>query len=357
MTGDTPESTGKKAAAAATLSEAELAAVRERMVAAGVDVSERLRAELIAGGRSNLTFRLDDGVGSWVLRMPPRVGRTPSAHDVAREHRVTSALTGSDVPVARPVVLCEDESAIGLPFFVAEYVAGVTVRSDSDLAALNDGTVDRSVRAIVAALAALHRVDHVAVGLGDFGRPDAYAARQLRRWSGQWEIVQPGDRQVDGLATELRTHLERLLPPQRSTGIVHGDYRIDNTILELGTGSPRVAAIVDWELCTIGDPVADVAMMCAYRHPALDLVLGVRSAWTSDRLPKVEELAAMYEAAGGVPLDHWEFHPALAYYKIAVIAAGIDHRYRAGASVGPGLDRVAESVPRFLQAGLEMVRA
>ncbi len=131
-----PESTGKKAAAAATLSEAELAAVRERMVAAGVDVSERLRAELIAGGRSNLTFRLDDGVGSWVLRMPPRVGRTPSAHDVAREHRVTSALTGSDVPVARPVVLCEDESAIGLPFFVAEYVAGVTVRSDSDLAAL-----------------------------------------------------------------------------------------------------------------------------------------------------------------------------------------------------------------------------
>lgn len=341
------------------LSDAELAAVADRMTGAGEPVAGPLTARLVAGGRSNLTYRLDDTSGSraWVVRMPPRVGRTPSAHDVAREFRVTSALAGAGVPVARPVVLCEDESVIGLPFAVAAFVEGRSVQSRADLDGLDDATLDLTTGRLVETLAALHAVDHVAAGLERFGRPDGYAGRQLRRWSGQWEIV--GDEALTPLATELAGRLGATAFDQRSTGVVHGDYRIDNTLLSFGdAGSdtgPRVEAVVDWELSTIGDPVADVAMMCVYRHAALDLVLGSPSAWTSDRLPTADELAAAYEAAGGVALVDWDAHLALGYFKLAVIAAGIDHRYRAGATHGEGFDTAARAVEPLLVAGLERV--
>ncbi|WP_253943906.1 phosphotransferase family protein [Nocardioides marmotae] len=346
------------AADPSALSEAELAAVAERMAEAGEQLASPLTARLIAGGRSNLTYRLDDGgsdggegARAWVLRMPPRVGRTPSAHDVAREFRVTSALAGAGVPVARPVVLCEDESVIGLPFAVAAFVEGRSVQSRADLDRLDDPTLEATTARLVETLAGLHAVDHVAAGLERFGRPDGYAARQLRRWSGQWEIV--GDPALTPLATDLAGRLGAVAFDQRSTGVVHGDYRIDNTLLSFGEAGPRVEAVVDWELSTIGDPVADVAMMCVYRHDGLDLVLGSPSAWTSDRLASPDELAAAYEAAGGVPLVDWDAHLALGYYKLAVIAAGIDHRYRAGATHGEGFDSAARAVEPLLVAGRE----
>lgn len=336
---------------ASSLSPAELEAVADRMNAAGADLAGPLDARLIAGGRSNLTYRLDDGASAWVMRMPPRSGRTPSAHDVAREFRVTSALAASGVPVARPVVLCEDESVIGLPFVVAAFVAGRTVQSRRDLDELDDATLGLTTRRLLEALAGLHSVDHVAVGLERFGHPDGYAQRQVRRWTGQWEIV--GDPVLAPLAGELGTRLAAATFDQRSTGVVHGDYRIDNTILSFsGSEGPRVEAVVDWELSTIGDPVADVALMCVYRHAALDQVLGAPSAWTSDRLPATDELASAYERAGGVPLVDWDQHLALGYYKLAVIAAGIDHRYRVGATHGVGFDTAAQAVEPLLEAGL-----
>lgn len=345
---------------ASTLSTAELTAVADQMTRAGAKAAGPLTARLIAGGRSNLTYRIDDcGTDddrAWVLRMPPRRGRTPSAHDVAREFRVTSALARTGVPVAPPVVLCEDESVIGLPFTVTEFVRGRTIQARHDLEALGGDTLDAVVSRLCETLAALHAVDHVSVGLERFGRPDGYAARQLRRWSSQWEIV--GDPSLTPLATELGEKLAATYFRQRSTGIVHGDYRIDNTLLALDDGSddpvvPRVAAVVDWELSTIGDPVADVAMMCVYRHPALDLVLGEPSAWTSDRLPNADALAAAYCSAGGVELVDWDAHLALGYFKLAVIAAGIDHRYRAGATYGEGFDAAGQAVEPLLAAGLE----
>ncbi len=332
----------------AELSVGELEAVAGQMAAAGVAPVGALRSTLIAGGRSNLTYRLDDAATSWVLRMPPRLGRTPSAHDVAREFRVTSALRGTGVPVPPAVVLCEDESVIGLPFAVAGFVGGRTVQSREDLAVLDDAALADCTARLVEALAALHAVDHVAAGLEGFGRPDGYAARQIRRWAGQWEIV--GDPGLTPLATSLGDRLRASVPEQRSVGIVHGDFRIDNTILTFDRGV-EVAAVVDWELSTIGDPVADVAMMCVYRHSALDLVLGSPSAWTSDRLPSADALAAAYEAAGGVELAAWDFHLALGYFKLAVIAAGIDHRYRAGATHGSGFDSAGEAVSQLLDAG------
>lgn len=337
-----------------SLSTDELAAVADAMTGAGVAPAAPLAARALKGGRSNLTFVLTDGQASWVLRMPPRAGRTPSAHDVAREFRVTSALSGTAVPVARPVVLVEDDSALGGPFAVAEFVTGRTVQSGADLDDLDDATVAAAIGRLVEVLAALHAVDHVAVGLERFGRPDAYFERQLARWTGQWALVAAEDVRADG--EQIAARLAERVPAQRFTGIVHGDYRMDNTLLELSPGAARVAAVVDWELSTIGDPVADVAMMCAYRDPVFDYIVGEPSAWTSDRLPDAATLAGMYEAAGGVALADFETHLALAYFKVAAIAAGIDHRRRHGAASGPGFDTAANSVPRYLDLAGKLLR-
>jgi len=334
-----------------TLTPLELAGIADVMRQAGEHLTGTLTADLITGGRSNLTFRLDDGESRWVMRTPPRAGRTASAHDVGREHRVTAALQQTDVPVARAVVFHEDETLIGGPFAIASFVAGRTVQTRAQLDELSVATVGAVTDELLTTLAALHRVDHVAVGLGRFGRPEAYAARQLKRWTGQWETV--GTAALQPLAGDVIARLKAAVPDQPATGIVHGDFRIDNTLLLLDAPSPRVGAVVDWELSTIGDPVADVAMMCGYRHPAFDLIVGESSAWTSPRLPGADALAAAYETAGGVRLANWEFHLALAYFKIGVIAAGIDHRFRAGATSGPGFDTSGESVRTYLELALD----
>lgn len=334
------------------LTGSELARVRDFMAGCGVAVTGDLTAVPLTGGRSNLTYRLDGGGTSWVLRMPPRAGRTPSAHDVARELTVTRALEPSGFPVPRAVGLCTDESLLDAPFTVVEHVAGRTVRGTADLAGWDAATLDRCVDGLVDTLAALHRVDFRAVGLGGLLRPGVFAQRQLRRWSGQWETVGTG---FGPDAPRLRDRLAEHVPGQARTSVVHGDFRIDNVILD--PADPGVVrAVVDWELSTVGDPVADVAVTCAYRHPALDAVLGATAAWTSDRLPTVEDLAGRYEKAAGTALEHWDFHLALAYFKLAVIAAGIAHRHRAGATSGPGYDTAGDAVGEFLAAGLAVLR-
>lgn len=342
---------------AVELGAADLDAVAGVLRASGTAVDGALTSCLIAGGRSNLTYRLSDAAGAaWVMRTPPRAGRTPSAHDVAREWRIVAGLGSSPVPVPPAVALCEDESLLGVPFAVCGFVEGVTVQSREHLEGLDAAQRDAAVAALVSTLAALHRVVPDEVGLGGLGRPDGYAARQLRRWSGQWEIVGSAfPEAVRDDAVRLAQRLADALPRQAATGVVHGDYRIDNTLLALGSSaaSARVAAVVDWELSTLGDPVADVAMMSVYRHPHFDLVMGEPTAWTSDLLPDVPGLAAAYEAAGGVALVDWEAHLALACFKIAVIAAGIDHRHRAGASAGgDAAARAGEAVGPYLAEGL-----
>lgn len=334
------------------LSDAELRCVADVMLVGGIELQGRLEATHIAGGRSNLTCRLDDGETSWVLRMPPRTGRTPSAHDIAREYRVTKALADSVVPVARPLLLCDDESVLGAPFTVVEHVSGATIRTSTELDELDDPAVAAVSRRLLETLAALHRVDQEAVGLGSYGRPDGYAARQLQRWTGQWQLV--GDDDNTRAARELSQRLGTAMPAQGATSIVHGDFRIDNVILTLADGcAPQVAAVVDWELSTLGDPVADVAMMCAYRDPVFDLIVGEPSAWTSPRIPDVPALVRVYKEAGGVPLRDWDFHLALAYFKIAVIAAGIAHRARVGAATGRGFDSAGDAVSMYLNLGLQ----
>lgn len=201
-------------------------------------------------------------------------------------------------------------------------------------------------------LAALHEVDYRAVGLEGFGRPDGYVLRQVTLWAQQWRRVKSKD--LNDLDT-LHSALAEAIPAEAEASIVHGDYRIDNTILA-SDDVATVTAVIDWELSALGDPLTDAALMCVYRHPAMDLVLGEPAAWTSSRLPPPDELAENYALASGRTLDNWNFYLALANFKLAVIAEGINHRYRVGATIGDGFDQAGDAVPEFIAAGLKAMK-
>ncbi|WP_305092839.1 phosphotransferase family protein [Prescottella sp. R16] len=314
----------------------------------GVPTEGELRAEPLSGGRSNLTFEVYDDTTRWVLRRPPTAGLTPSAHDVAREFRVCAALQDSAVPVASTVVLCEDEAVLGAPFSVTGFVDGRVIRTVDDLGTLTDGELGSCVDELVRVLAALHTVDHRAVGLEEFGRPDGYLTRQVALWARQWQRVKT--RELPDLE-RLHAQLAEAIPSTSQVAIVHGDYRIDNTILAAGDPG-QVAAVVDWEMSTLGDPLADLAQMCVYRNPALDVILGEPAAWTSSRLPSPDELAQKYATVTGRNLDRWGFYLGLADFKLAVIAEGITHRHRAGATGGDGFAQAYQAVEPLVAAGL-----
>jgi aminoglycoside phosphotransferase (APT) family kinase protein len=328
----------------------DLPAFRDFCDESGITVVGELRARLIAGGKSNLTYLVADDWSQWVLRRPPTGGLTPSAHDVAREQRVMAALRGSGVPVAATVALCEDPAVLGAPFSLVAYVPGTTVQTKDDLSTLSDDEIATVTGELVDILARLHDVDHRAVGLGEFGRPEGYLGRQVDLWAKQWTRVQTsGSADVD----RLHSGLAEAVPVESDASIVHGDYRIDNAILRRDY---TVAAVVDWEMSTIGDPLSDAALMCVYRNPALDLVIGEPAAWTSERLPSPSRLAQQYAEASDRDLAHWGFYMALANFKVAVIAQGINHRYEAGATVGEGFDRAGDAVPEFVAAGLRALK-
>jgi aminoglycoside phosphotransferase (APT) family kinase protein len=324
----------------------------------GLERDGVLRGQFISGGRSNLTFRVYDDATSWLVRRPPLHGLTPSAHDMAREYKVVAALQDTPVPVARAIALCEDDSVLGAPFQIVEFVAGQVVRRRAQLEALGSRSViDGCVDALIKVLVDLHSIDPNAVGLGDFGKPSGYLQRQVRRWGSQWELVRLPDDHRDADVARLHSALEQAIPQQSRTAIVHGDYRIDNTILD--ADDPTVVrAVVDWELSTLGDPISDAALMCVYRDPALDLILSAQAAWTSPLLPTADELADRYSLVSGRPLGHWEFYMALAYYKLAIISAGIEFRRRMSEQADgkdDGYDMAPEVVAPLIARGLSEI--
>ncbi len=314
--------------------------------------SGELRAEQISGGRSNLTFLVCDDANKWVLRRPPLHGLTPSAHDMAREYRVVAALADTAVPVAPAVTMRDDDSVLGAPFQMVAYVPGRVVRLASELKALGDKTtIEACVDALIKVLAELHAVDPGEVGLADFGKPAGYLERQVRRWGSQWTHVRLPDDPRDADVERLHAELERSVPTQSRVSIVHGDYRIDNTILDEHDPS-RVRAVLDWEMSTLGDPLSDAALMCVYRHPMFDLI-HADAAWTSPLIPAADELAQRYSTVSGQQLAHWDFYMALAYFKLAIIAAGIAYRVRLGAD---GPDNIGDAVAPLIAAGLSALR-
>ncbi|MBC7299857.1 MAG: phosphotransferase family protein [Nocardia sp.] len=330
----------------------DISALEQFLRAQGVPVHGELRVELISGGRSNLTFAVADDVSRWVVRRPPVAGLTPSAHDMAREYTVTSALRKSAVPVAETIAFDATGSVLGAPMTVVEFVDGTVIRDQRDLAALTDDQVNSSARQLVRVLADLHAVDPASVGLEEFGRPHGFVARQVALWSSQWERVKT--RELPDVAT-LHAALSEAVPRESAASIVHGDFRIDNTILD--SDDPKtVRAVVDWELSTLGDPLTDVALMCVYRAPIFDKILGTDAAWTSPRLPAPDALAQIYATASGRDLDNWGFYLALANFKLGVIGEGITHRARQGSDTGSAADRAAEATPEFMAAGLRALK-
>ncbi|MFE3857896.1 phosphotransferase family protein [Streptomyces griseorubiginosus] len=312
------------------------------------DFDGPVRARLLQGGRSNLTYEIQAGPHHWVLRRPPLGTLTPSAHDMAREYRVVAALHGTGVPVAAPVGLCEDRSVIGAPFAVVEFVDGTVVRSAQDAALLSADEQRGCALALVDRLAALHAVDPAAVGLAEFGRPEGYLARQLKRWRGQWDLVRTRE---TPLVDRLFTALVDQLPTKGPSGIVHGDYRLDNTLLD--RADPElVRAIVDWEMATLGDPLTDLGMLLVYWDPVSEPVLGVQHILHGNPgFPTSDELAGHYAHRTGADLSQLPFYQALGYFKLAVIAEGIHARHLAGQTVGDGFHTVGDAVLPLLRAG------
>ncbi len=324
------------------------AAALERWFGDNVDgAAPPLSYERIAGGHSNLTYRVVDAAGrSWALRRPPLGKRLGSAHDMVREHRVVSALGPTAVPVAPVAGLCEDEAVIGAPFYVMEFVSGPILRGLAEADLFPDEADRRAIgERVVDTLIAIHAVDPDAVGLGDLGRKEDYVARQLRRWQGQWEKSKT--RELEAV-DRVHEQLAARIPAQASTTIVHGDYRLDNMIL---SDSGEVAAVVDWELCTLGDPLADLGLLMVYwpqRGDEDPVGLG-QPANLAPGFPSREELVARYAERSGRDVAALDFFVALGYWKLAVIIEGVYARYVAGGygKVDDGVEYFARLVERL----------
>jgi aminoglycoside phosphotransferase (APT) family kinase protein len=312
-----------------------------------------LTAELIAGGKSNLTYRVTDGARTWVVRRPPLGHVLATAHDMAREHRVMSALAETDVPVPRTHALCEDDAVLGATFYVMEDVAGTPYRTAAELEPLGADRVRRISEGMVDTLATLHQVDPDEVGLADFGRPDGFLGRQVRRWGKQMAASRSRDLPAaEELHARLTARVDQV-DTGATTGIVHGDYRLDNILTD---GRDRPAAVVDWEMATLGDTLTDVALLVVYDRLATLIPGVVADATAAPGFLSEEEMLERYAAARGGAADRGladlGFHVGLATYKLAAILEGIHYRHQHGQTVGEGFDRVGDAVHPLLDAGL-----
>jgi aminoglycoside phosphotransferase (APT) family kinase protein len=314
------------------------------------DADGPLRIDAIGGGQSNPTFFVDFGGPRYVLRKQPAGPVLPSAHAVDREFRILSALAGTAVPVPRPVVYCDDRSVTGTPFYVMERIDG-RVLHDNALPEATPGERTPLYRAAAETLAALHRVDWQAAGLGDFGRPGSFYPRQLARWTKQHALSQ--GRPIPAIDT-LVARLPGLMPEDDATAIVHGDYRMGNLMMH--PTEPRVVAVLDWELSTLGHPLADLAhmLMAWHSRPAeygglvgLDLpALG---------LPDEAAVVAAYDAAAAHGLRLGPFHIAFALFRFAVVFEGIAARAQAGNAAASNAADLAPLAEAFAARGLEVL--
>ncbi|WP_067903391.1 phosphotransferase family protein [Nocardia vaccinii] len=309
-------------------------------------VAGPLSGRLIAGGRSNLTYEITDGDSVWILRRPPLGHVLATAHDMTREYRVINALAGTDVPVPRAYALCEDADVIGAPFYVMERIQGTPYRTATELESLGAERTRAISAGLIDTLAALHRVDPAAIGLAEFGRPDGFLERQVRRWKKQLDASYTRDLPA---AVELHDLLAKCLPAQSDTGIVHGDYRLDNVLID---DQDRIAAVIDWEMATLGDPLTDVGLLVVYkRMSALDLP-GVNDAAAAPGQLSETEMLERYSERGGRDLAHIGFYIALASFKLAVISEGIHFRHLNGQTVGAGFETIGATVEPLLRSGI-----
>jgi aminoglycoside phosphotransferase (APT) family kinase protein len=306
----------------------------------------RLEAERIGDGHSNITFLVQRGDARVVLRRPPRPPLPPSAHDVLREARLLAALDGSGVPVPKVLARGEDEAVIGAPFYVMEHVDGVVVTAETPAALAEERAAIAS--GLLDALVALHAVDWEARGLGDFGRPSGYLERQVKRFAGLWEAGRTRELPALDAVTEwLRAHV----PESRAATIVHGDYRLGNLLL--GAEPPaRVLAVLDWEMATLGDPLADLGYLAAsWTAPGEpDTPMHELSGATREPgWPSREELVGAYGERTGHPVSELDWYRVLALWKSAIFLEQSYKRYLSGAEEDPWFEHMAEGVPALVE--------
>jgi aminoglycoside phosphotransferase (APT) family kinase protein len=317
----------------------------------------RCEVALISGGKSNLTYRVASDAGEVVLRRPPLGHILPTAHDMVREHRVLTALERTAVPVPRVLHLGLADDALGVPFYVMERVVGHVCRN-----ALPPRYAETTQRraaigeALVDVLADLHTVDPIEVGLEDFGRPAGFMERQLRRWSKQWEATKAHE--LPALDT-LRDELVRRLPRQRAVAIVHGDYRLDNTVLH-PTAPGRIVAVLDWEMSTLGDPFADLgALLAFWSEEADDAVLAaariVAPVTAAQGFPTRADVISRYAQRTGFDVSDVDWYQAFAFFKLAVVCQGIAARAAGGAMLGSGFDDAQRLVAPLVDAGRHLI--
>jgi aminoglycoside phosphotransferase (APT) family kinase protein len=309
--------------------------------------------ELITAGLSNLTYVVTPNGGSpddaVILRRPPTGAVLATAHDMAREHRVISALGPTDVPVPRTLHLCEDPSVLGAPFYVMERVVGIHVVREFPPGYADEPGQRRAVgEGLIDVLADLHSVDYDAVGLGEFGRPEGFAARQVRRWTKQWDATRDRDRPaLDALAARLA----ETVPATQRSSIVHGDYRLDNCLLDPATPGV-IRAVLDWEMSTLGDPLTDIGMMFVYWPEAGEERASTMSPVTTlPGFPTRREIAERYAGRTGTDLSDLNWYVGFAFFKFAAIIAGIVARSAAGAMAGKDTSGYAERIDPCVELG------
>ena len=317
-------------------------------------VSGDLSAYLIQGGRSNLTYSVTDGSQTFIVRRPPLGHVLSTAHDMGREYTVLSALAATDVPVPRTIAMCDSPDVIGAPFYVMEFVDGAIYRTAAEAAALGPSRISDLADSLVDVLVGLHAVDPASVGLSEFGRPDGYLERQLRRWGKQLDASR--SREVAGI-DELHRRLAKQLPAHTGhVGVVHGDYRLDNAIAD--PASDRIIAVLDWEMATLGDQLTDLGLMLMYWEQMTNpLEASMFGREPVSGLPPPAALRARYAERAGADLDDLPWYEAFAHFKLAVIAEGIHYRFVAGQTLGAGFEQFGPMVPQIVARGLSMMEA
>lgn len=311
-------------------------------------VAGPFEASLIAGGKSNLTYLVTDGAHEYVVRRPPLGHVLATAHDMGREYRVMAALASTEVPVPAMVAMCDDTEVIGAPFYVMQRVAGTPFSRASQLEPLGADRTRLISERMIDALVALHAVDPHDVGLGEFGRPEGYLNRQVSRWKKQ--LAASTSRELPGM-DELVAYLDANIPPQGESTIVHGDFRLDNLLVD---DDDQVTAVLDWEMSTLGDPLTDVALMLAYQQlaeaaPSSGAV--VTDAPLAPGYLDRSAVLARYAGASGRDVSNIGFHLSLAFFKLAVILEGIHFRHSQGQTVGAGFDGIGDMIAPLIDAG------
>ena len=327
-----------------------------RFFAANVEGGEGpLNFRLIGDGRSNLTYLVSDGRQQWVLRRPPLGHVLPTAHDMVREFRVLEGMRKAGFPAPRPIALCEDTAVNDYPFYVMDYREGVIVVTELPPGyATTPGERRRMSLALVDTLVQLHGIDYDAVGLGEFGRPAGFLERQLRRWSEQWERSKTRD--VPELEEVVR-RLRNAIPQSPAPAIVHGDYRLGNMILSADDPG-KVEAVLDWEMSTLGDPLADLGYTLIYWGNATDSAerLAVRAnlhVTTAEWFLTREEIVSEYARRSGRDVSAIDWYQVFSNYKLAVIAEGIYARHLKGQTVGEGFVGYDRAAPNMIAMALE----